>query len=117
MNIHLKFTEIVILLCRHDKFENQYRAMFVMNCSIDKTERLKYPKQEPKHSKRKMKNSKKAGHSGSGVAAEAVVSVESPSTAEEDMFNPVRCTECKTVVAVYDKDDVYHFFNVLASYT
>jgi hypothetical protein len=28
----------------------------------------------------------------------------------------VRCTECNTVVGVYDTEEVYHFFNVLASH-
>ncbi|XP_033735220.1 E2F-associated phosphoprotein-like isoform X2 [Pecten maximus] len=118
---------------RHSSFENQYRAMFVMNCSVDKSELLKYPEQQPKISKKKMKKQKKQGRSliGAGVAdAEAgtdVASLEagtsvagSQEAAEEtskDIFHPVRCTECNTVVAVYDQDDVYHFFNVLASYT
>jgi hypothetical protein len=33
----------------------------------------------------------------------------------EDDFNPVHCNECGTIVAMYDVDEVYHFYNVIAS--
>ena len=33
----------------------------------------------------------------------------------EELYHPVRCQECETEIAVYDKDEVYHFFNVLES--
>lgn len=80
---------------RHDVYNNQYRAMFVRNCKVDTTEVLKYPKASKRSRKRK-KNSQ--------------------SSEEEDKFHPVKCEECNTVVAVFDEDEVYHFFNVLASY-
>ena len=32
-----------------------------------------------------------------------------------ELYHPVRCVQCNTEVAVYDKDEVYHFFNVLTS--
>jgi len=35
----------------------------------------------------------------------------------EEIYNPVKCCECNTEVGVYDKDELFHFFNVLASYT
>ncbi|KAL4237359.1 hypothetical protein ACF0H5_002077 [Mactra antiquata] len=79
---------------RHDVYNNQYRAMFVSNCKVDTSEFLKYPKAG--------KNSRKRRKSEKSV--------------EDDKFNPVKCEECNTVVAVYDEDEVYHFFNVLASY-
>uniref|UniRef100_A0A2K5CIG2 E2F-associated phosphoprotein n=1 Tax=Aotus nancymaae TaxID=37293 RepID=A0A2K5CIG2_AOTNA len=34
-----------------------------------------------------------------------------------EIYDPVMCTECSTEVAVYDKDEVFHFFNVLASHS
>lgn len=34
----------------------------------------------------------------------------------EEIYHPVQCTECSTEVAVFDKDEVYHFFNILASH-
>ncbi|CAL4127082.1 unnamed protein product [Meganyctiphanes norvegica] len=33
-----------------------------------------------------------------------------------NFFHPVSCTICKTKVAVYDNDEVYHFFNSITSY-
>ena len=91
-----------ILLCldcqRHSQYEHQYRAMFVMNCEVDHSQHLKYPKAKNKH--RKGKGKKK----------------NEPMVDENDTFNPVKCNRCTTQVAVYDKDEVYHFFNVISSH-
>lgn len=85
------------LLCldcqRHDIYKSQYRAMFVSNCNIISGETLKYPQ--------KKKPLKKH---------------ENNASAERDIYNPVRCSVCNTEVGVYDTDEIYHFFNVLASY-
>ncbi|XP_068232918.1 E2F-associated phosphoprotein-like [Palaemon carinicauda] len=35
---------------------------------------------------------------------------------DDEIFHPVFCNICNTKVAVYDKDEVYHFFNVLSSH-
>ncbi|XP_054714569.1 E2F-associated phosphoprotein-like [Uloborus diversus] len=83
------------LLCldcqRHDIYKNQYRAMFVSNCNVNHSETLKYPVK-----KKKMKNTKML--------------------LNDENYNPVVCSICNTEVAVYDSEEVYHFFNVLASY-
>uniref|UniRef100_A0A2R9AEC2 E2F associated phosphoprotein n=1 Tax=Pan paniscus TaxID=9597 RepID=A0A2R9AEC2_PANPA len=42
---------------------------------------------------------------------------EKAETDVEEIYHPVMCTECSTEVAVYDKDEVFHFFNVLASHS
>ncbi|KAH3848180.1 hypothetical protein DPMN_090539 [Dreissena polymorpha] len=88
---------------RHDVYNNQYRAMFVSHCKVDTSELLKFPKGS--------KLSKKQKRVRTGDSAETA---DDGNTGE--MFNPVKCEECNTVVAVYDRDEVYHFFNVLASY-
>ncbi|BFZ07268.1 hypothetical protein BsWGS_10307 [Bradybaena similaris] len=90
---------------RHEVYKHQYRAMFVMNCNVDKTEVLQYPEQATKKKKQK----KKVSHETN------LPKSDNPSPS--DMFNPVRCTECNTVVGVVDQDEVYHFFNILASHT
>lgn len=86
------------LLCldcqRHDLYKSQYRAMFVSNCNVISEEILKYPNKK-KRSKKHQENS---------------------DTSNEDRYNPVRCSVCNTEVAVYDSDEIYHFFNVIASY-
>ncbi|NXH11558.1 EAPP protein, partial [Bucco capensis] len=88
---------------RHESYKTQYRAMFVMNCTVKKEEILKYRKKPRKRSK-KMKHSKEA------------ISIQSTQEEEEEIYHPVSCTECSTEVAVMDKDEVFHFFNVLASH-
>lgn len=89
-----------IVLCldcqKHEKYDNQFRAMFVMNCTVDFSQQLKYP--EPKKKGKKKKKT------------------EENSIDPKDLFHPVKCDRCSTQVAVYDKDEVYHFFNVLASH-
>lgn len=34
---------------------------------------------------------------------------------EVEGYHSVRCSDCNTEVAVVDKDEVFHFFNVLPS--
>ena len=82
--------------------------MFVMNCSVNDTEVLKYPKET---SKRKNKNRKRK-HDSDQETAET----SEPALNDEEVYHPVKCTECTTEVGVVDSDEVYHFFNVLASY-
>ncbi|KAK9767595.1 hypothetical protein K7432_002482 [Basidiobolus ranarum] len=75
---------------KHEKFTNQFRAMFVENCKVVTDELLKFPTngKKPKQNK--------------------------PATSE-DVFRPVECNECGTRVAVFDSDEIYHFFNVIPS--
>ncbi len=35
----------------------------------------------------------------------------------QDLFKAVVCSVCNSEVGVYDSEDIYHFFNVLSSYT
>ncbi|KAM6358498.1 LOW QUALITY PROTEIN: E2F-associated phosphoprotein [Alca torda] len=88
---------------RHESYKTQYRAMFVMNCVVKKEKILKYRKKVKKRSK-KMKHSQETA------------SIQS-NEEEEEVYHPVLCTECSTEVAVMDKDEVFHFFNVLASHS
>ncbi|GFN85049.1 E2f-associated phosphoprotein [Plakobranchus ocellatus] len=98
-------TTLCIDCQRHETHKHQYRAMFVMNCTVDTSETLECPEQ-PKKKKKKGKTQSRQQVEESGS-----------NTTNKDLFNPVRCTECSTVVGVYDIDEVYHFFNVLASHT
>lgn len=78
--------------------------MFVMNCTINKEEVLRY--KTPNDKQRRNRRKRKAG------CQEAA-----PAGAEtEETYHPVQCAECATEVAVFDKDEVYHFFNILASH-
>ncbi|XP_026086008.1 E2F-associated phosphoprotein-like [Carassius auratus] len=105
---------------RHEKYQTQYRAMFVMNCTVNKEEVLRY---KTANKRKQNRHRKKARQESTSTSTE----VEMESSAgltdarlagmdEEEMYHPVKCTECSTEVAVYDKDEVYHFFNILASH-
>ncbi|XP_005989256.1 E2F-associated phosphoprotein [Latimeria chalumnae] len=89
---------------RHEQYRTQYRAMFVMNCTVNKEEVLKYKGMMNKKKKNKHKRAKTDGR-------EIADRIQ-----QEEEYHPVKCSECSTEVAVFDKDEVYHFFNVIASY-
>ena len=74
--------------------------MFTMNCNVITTEQLKFP-----HQNKSGKKKRKTG---------ATDSDNDPDS--HDLYNPVKCAECNTDVAVMDKDEVFHFFNVLSGY-
>ncbi|XP_065060413.1 E2F-associated phosphoprotein-like [Rhopilema esculentum] len=86
---------------RHDIYKTQYRAMFVLHCNVCRDELLRYENKRKNARKRK---------DGPGKLIPATEDSKS-----SEVYNPVKCTECGTVLAVYDCDEIYHFFNVLAS--
>eukprot|EP00262_Sarcandra_glabra_P006221 TRINITY_DN18348_c0_g1_i1.p1 TRINITY_DN18348_c0_g1~~TRINITY_DN18348_c0_g1_i1.p1 ORF type:complete len:157 (+),score=19.50 TRINITY_DN18348_c0_g1_i1:23-493(+) len=89
------FTTLSLDCQRHAKYLTQYRAMFVVNCKIKSDQILRQEKR--KQSKANGRNERKEGS-------------ESDAT-----FRPVCCSVCSTEVGVFDRDEVYHFFNVLSS--
>ncbi|XP_061742822.1 E2F-associated phosphoprotein-like [Nerophis ophidion] len=91
---------------RHDKYRTQYRAMFVMNCTVRKDQVLRYqspPGRKPRHGKRRKAEDETPAPAPAGMDT-------------EEVCRPVCCSECSTEVAVMDKDEVYHFFNILSSH-
>lgn len=40
---------------------------------------------------------------------------EGSGAAGDELFNPVKCSICNTEVGVLDKQEIFHFFNVLSS--
>jgi len=101
LNCPACFSTLCLDCQRHELYTTQYRAMFVMNCVIDKSETLRVPLKEEKKT-RKNRNRQPDN--------------SEPHNPKNDLFNPVKCKICTTQVAVYDSEEVYHFFNVLASY-
>ena len=97
-------------LSRHAHYSNQFRAMFVMNCRVNREEVLRHvPRLTKKEKQRKRwRKGRRGGEGGGG---------EGSGREEEgvDEYHPVHCAECNTEIAVYDKDEVFHFYNVLAS--
>lgn len=80
-----------------------------MNCSVNKEEILRYKTSENRK-KGKATRSKKMRPNHKDAAEQA-------ETEGEEIYHPVMCTECSTEVAAYDKDEVFHFFSVLASHS
>ncbi|XP_071238852.1 E2F-associated phosphoprotein-like [Salvelinus alpinus] len=97
---------------RHDKYRTQYRAMFVMNCTVNKEEILRYKTLNEKN----LRNRKRKGRQPEPTAAMEATDSGVVVGMGEEIYHPVQCTECSTEVAVLDKDEVYHFFNILASH-
>lgn len=88
--------------------------MFVMNCKVLKDEVLRYEPPQQRNSGKK----RKKGHKGK-LVHEKDNDSNLPTiagAASMDHYHPVTCSECSSEVAVYDTDEVYHFFNVLASH-
>ncbi|XP_057297962.1 E2F-associated phosphoprotein-like isoform X2 [Hydractinia symbiolongicarpus] len=94
---------------RHDLYKNQFRAMFVMNCQVINDQLLRY-----EHKNKSKKRRKKEGP-GKLVEFEPVSSAGKSTELGEELYHPVQCTSCQTEIAVYDKDEIYHFFNVIES--
>lgn len=74
--------------------------MFVLNCKIIMDEVLRYRPKKDKKSRKRRRDKDPPG----------VKEIEST-----EVYHPVRCSICNTEVAVYDVDEVFHFFSVLAS--
>lgn len=104
-------TTLCIDCQRHDMYKNQYRAMFVVNCKVVEDEVLRYePSQQQKPGKKRKKPQK-------GKLVQLTKdNMSSADSSLSERYHPVACTECNTEIAVYDNDEVYHFFNVLASH-
>eukprot|EP00026_Physarum_polycephalum_P019636 Phypoly_transcript_21751.p1 GENE.Phypoly_transcript_21751~~Phypoly_transcript_21751.p1 ORF type:complete len:170 (+),score=27.29 Phypoly_transcript_21751:70-579(+) len=85
------FTPLCYDCQRHASYKNQFRAMFVVNCEVDTNQILKFGKGE------KMRR------------------VKAFDPNQDEVYHPTTCTGCNTEVAVMDKDEVYHFFNVIPS--
>lgn len=101
-------------------YQHQYRAMFVVNCVVRRDQILRFPPViEPKSKKKKAKQRKSdtVGIDNDYSQAAACSLENTDSLSFEETFNPVMCSECNTEVGVYDSQEIYHFFNVLASHS
>ncbi|XP_074285574.1 uncharacterized protein LOC141611062 [Silene latifolia] len=92
------FTTLCLDCQRHEIYVTQYRAMFVVNCEI-KEKTVAPVGGQKRRKKRKGRDS---------VVADEVSS-------ESELVRQVCCSVCSTEVGVFDKDEVYHFYDVLPS--
>ena len=97
----------VYIFYRHDLYKTQFRAMFVMNCYVVTDEILKY----------EIKNKSKKRRKREGPGKLVPIDKESNEMNDKELetYSPVRCDCCNTELAVFDKDEIYHFHNVLES--
>merc|ERR1712037_976073 len=103
LNCPACFTVLCLDCQRHELYQSQFRAMFVVNCVVDGTQRLKFP----------LKNNKKRKNKRKGKSGDTIL--DTINEDDDENYNPVKCEECSTEVGVFDKDEVYHFFNVIDS--
>uniref|UniRef100_A0A8R1DZI5 E2F-associated phosphoprotein n=1 Tax=Caenorhabditis japonica TaxID=281687 RepID=A0A8R1DZI5_CAEJA len=90
---------------RHEIYKTQYRAMFVSNCHLD-AQKMTVEK-TGKDRRRERQKARKSGKKADGPVLPD----------DSDLYTPVKCASCATLVAMMDSDEVYHFFNVLAGYS
>ncbi|KAG2191475.1 hypothetical protein INT46_006375, partial [Mucor plumbeus] len=76
------FTNLCYSCQRHEKYADQFRAMFVRNCHTVPGERYKMKGEDDR---------------------------------DDEYFYKVICDTCGIQVAMLDDDEIYHFFNVVAS--
>lgn len=76
----------------------------MQNCSADFGQQLVMPETK----------GRKVGRQG--MTSSRSEQTEDPTSVNNDKYYSVKCDVCSTRVAVYDQDEVYHFFNVLSSH-
>lgn len=117
--------EIVCMDCqRHERYSNQFRAMFVMNIGVswDVTicpehlggENIDVDKQDTMNAV----SNDSAMLNNIPVANESKPAIDKGgmSSCNEDIYYSVYCNKCRTVVAGLNmQDEVYHFFGCLAT--
>uniref|UniRef100_A0A6U2TTH1 E2F-associated phosphoprotein n=1 Tax=Leptocylindrus danicus TaxID=163516 RepID=A0A6U2TTH1_9STRA len=99
--------QIVCMDCqKHERYVNQYRAMFVMNIGVHWQKRYKYDL-----GKHELVEIESTPAIDGGVNVVQDVSKE-----KEEIYYSVYCLNCNTEVAVLNmEDEVYHFTGCLAS--
>jgi len=92
------------LLCldcqQHDIYPNQFRAMFVKNCVID-FDRWYVYQPTSKHC--------------SPLAEVPAPSSDATNEQRSGYYHKVRCSICGTDVAVFDSEEVFHFYHTFPS--
>ena len=101
---------------RHITYTNQYRATTAINCRVKRDDILTYtssgsgvPVSMPFHMQKNV-------NAGNGhMTAASTPGREIAMVLQADEFYAVVCSDCGTMVGVFDQDQHYHFFNALPS--
>ncbi|KAJ4456849.1 putative e2f-associated phosphoprotein [Paratrimastix pyriformis] len=86
------FTPLSYACQRHEKFQNQFRAIFVLNCLIDRSTSLIYNEETQEH-----------------------LSAAPPGTPSDQVYFNVSCAHCGERVGVVDSEEIFVFYNVFPS--
>ncbi|CAH2073545.1 unnamed protein product [Thlaspi arvense] len=92
------FTTVCLECQRHEQYVTQYRAVFVVNCKVDKDRVVQQNAISSNVGKRRRDSEKR----------ETV-------SADDETVNPVFCSTCSTEIGVVDGEEIYHFSNVIPS--
>ncbi|CAM9391400.1 unnamed protein product [Hapterophycus canaliculatus] len=129
----LCFTTVCLECQRHAKYLNQFRAVTGINVNVKLEEfltldqvsggsgggggRRKGGRKNREKSATARHNSRSSDRRGVGRQPPegGVGGGGERAVGEEEMFHPVCCGECDHIVGVYDADEVFHFFGVIAS--
>ena len=99
---------------RHETNRNQYRAMFVFNCTIDEN---RIAPVSIANDKKSLKQKKRNGNKRLKTDDHDLLDNVEEQEIKNDILRPVLCRECRTELGVYEpKEELYHFVNVLASH-
>jgi hypothetical protein len=110
--------QIVCMDCQqHIKFENQFRAMFVMGIDVDWNKKLVLDETNGLLvEKQAISMAKSEEGSVVPTVPNDVDHHYEEESEEEEYYYSVHCANCKTQVAALDmRDEVYHFFGCIAS--
>ncbi|EFN57931.1 hypothetical protein CHLNCDRAFT_20299 [Chlorella variabilis] len=106
----LCFTTLCIDCQQHAVYDNQFRAMFVMNCRQEAGQQLAQQQQQQQPEQQQQPGQAAAG---AQQQQEGPASSQPPPSSR---LNPVCCAVCETEVGLRDATDgVYIFINVFAS--
>lgn len=111
--------QIVCMDCqRHERYSNQYRAMFVMNIGVC-WEAFVVPemKSNERDTRRKRVLSNQGGGGSNEISNQENASdQDSDNEDDERVYYSVHCNNCMTEVAALDmRDEIYYFFGCVAS--
>ena len=100
---------------RHQRYLNQFRAMFVMGITVDWHSRLIYDEQQQMLVPKRLRHPNQAPPDTHDLSEIGEVNDGGLEYKEGEYF-PVQCGNCRTQVAALDMiEEVYHFHGCLES--
>ncbi|CAI5727272.1 unnamed protein product [Peronospora destructor] len=111
------FVTLCMACERHATYTNQYRATAAINCRVKRSEILTYASSTSNRVLASLPFLKQQNlNTGSGhKTSSATPGHQIASLLQADEFYSVACSDCGTIVGVFDRDRQYHFFNALPS--